>query len=50
VKQWLSEHGLAKKLAIQTEGPSSKHPETNHRMEIIDLHHSSREGDSDTET
>ena len=37
VKQWLSEHGMAAKLAILTEGPSTKYPETNHRMEIIDL-------------
>lgn len=28
---------MAAKLAILTEGPSAKYPETNHRMEIIDL-------------
>ncbi|MDQ1336080.1 MAG: pyruvate kinase, partial [Thermodesulfobacteriota bacterium] len=37
VKQWLSEHGIEAKLAILTEGPSTNRPETNHRMEIIDL-------------
>ncbi len=24
-------------IAVLTEGPSSKHPEANHRMEIIEL-------------
>jgi len=38
VRHWLSEHGIAAKLAFLTEGPSRKHPEGNHRMEIIDLH------------
>ena len=37
VKRWLSDHGIVEKLAILTEGPSTKHPERNHRMEIIDL-------------
>jgi len=36
-RQWLKSHGLAGDLAILTEGPSSKRPETNHRMEIIEL-------------
>jgi len=37
IRQWVRNHGMEGKLAILTEGPSSKHPETNHRMEIIDL-------------
>lgn len=37
IRQWVRDHGMEGKLAILTEGPSSKHPETNHRMEIIDL-------------
>ncbi len=34
---WLQEHGIEGDLVILTEGPSSKHPEVNNRMEIIDL-------------
>jgi pyruvate kinase len=37
-EKWVSENGLAGDLVILTEGPSSRHPEANHRMEIIDLH------------
>jgi pyruvate kinase len=37
IRNWVRNHELAGKLAILTEGPSSKHPETNHRMEIIEL-------------
>ena len=37
VKQWLRAHKVQGSLVILTEGPSSKHPEANHRMEIIDL-------------
>lgn len=37
VKRWLSDHGLAGDMVIIAEGPSTKHPEANHRMEIIDL-------------
>jgi len=36
-RQWLRKHGVEGDLVILTEGPSSKHPETNNRMEIIDL-------------
>jgi pyruvate kinase len=36
-RQWLRTHGVDGDLVILTEGPSSKHPETNNRMEIIDL-------------
>jgi pyruvate kinase len=37
VRRWLSEFEIAGDLAVLTEGPSTKYPETNHRMEIIDL-------------
>lgn len=37
VRQWLQTHGLQGDLVVLTEGPSSKHPEANNRMEIIDL-------------
>ncbi len=37
VAEWLKSHGLEGDLAIVTEGPSSKHPEANNRMEIIQL-------------
>jgi pyruvate kinase len=36
-RNWLRSHGLDGELVILTEGPSSKHPESNNRMEIIDL-------------
>ncbi|MBN1104414.1 MAG: pyruvate kinase, partial [Deltaproteobacteria bacterium] len=36
-RKWLQDHGLEGDLVILTEGPSSKHPEANNRMEIIDL-------------
>ncbi|HXX81011.1 MAG TPA: pyruvate kinase [Thermodesulfovibrionales bacterium] len=37
IKRWIESHDLTGDLAILTEGPSSKHPEANHRMEIIEL-------------
>ncbi len=37
VATWLSDHEISGSLVVLTEGPSSKHPETNNRMEIIDL-------------
>ncbi len=37
VKGWAGDHGLPGDLVVLPEGPSSKHPEANHRMEIIDL-------------
>jgi pyruvate kinase len=36
-REWLRTHGVVGDLVILTEGPSSKHPEANNRMEIIDL-------------
>ena len=35
--KWVSGHGLAGDFVILTEGPSTKHPEANYRMEVIDL-------------
>jgi pyruvate kinase len=35
--KWVSDHGLSGDLVILTEGPSTKHPEANYRMEVIDL-------------
>ncbi len=37
VRSWLDEHGVKGDLVILTQGPSQRHPEANHRMEIIDL-------------
>jgi pyruvate kinase len=35
--KWVEDHGVEGQLVILTEGPSGKHPEANHRMELIDL-------------
>jgi pyruvate kinase len=37
IREWLDRNGVEGNLVFLTEGPSSKHPEANHRMEIIDL-------------
>jgi pyruvate kinase len=37
VRTWLKEHEIQGDIAVLTEGPSSRHPETNNRMEIIEL-------------
>ena len=37
VRTWIKEHEIQGEIAVLTEGPSSKHPEANNRMEIIDL-------------
>lgn len=37
VTQWLRNHGVKGDLVVLTEGPSTKHPEMNNRMEIIEL-------------
>jgi len=37
IKQWVKDHEVEGNLVILTEGPSAKHPEANHRMEVIDL-------------
>jgi pyruvate kinase len=36
-KKWLQDHGVKGDLVILTEGPSSKHPDANNRMELMDL-------------
>ncbi|MCX5898599.1 MAG: pyruvate kinase [Proteobacteria bacterium] len=36
-RAWLAKHGVEGNIVIVTEGPSSKHPEANNRMEILDL-------------
>jgi pyruvate kinase len=36
-RAWLTEDSMAKRFVVLTEGPSRKHPNRNHRMEIIDL-------------
>jgi pyruvate kinase len=36
-RDWLHTHGMEGNLVILTEGPSSKYPGSNNRMEIIDL-------------
>jgi pyruvate kinase len=36
-REWLRAYEVGGNLVVLTEGPSPKHPEANHRMEIIDL-------------
>jgi pyruvate kinase len=44
INRWMHDHEMDGDLAILTEGPSTKHPEANNRMEIIDLHPKSARG------
>lgn len=37
-REWLHNNGEKGDIAILTEGPSSRHPDANNRMEIIELH------------
>jgi pyruvate kinase len=37
VRRWLAAHDMPGDLVVLTEGPSSKNPEANHRMELIEL-------------
>lgn len=37
IRDWLIRYNISGDLVVLTEGPSKKHPEANHRMEIIDL-------------
>jgi pyruvate kinase len=37
IKKWLQRHKITGDIAILTGGPSSDHPDANHRMEVIDL-------------
>jgi pyruvate kinase len=43
-REWLQSHGIRENLVIITEGPSTKHPDVNNRMEIIDLDQHERAG------
>jgi pyruvate kinase len=36
-RDWLHTHGIKEGIVVLTEGPSTKHPQANNRMEIIDL-------------
>ena len=36
-RKWLKSHGIKGKMVLLTEGPSSKNPEANHRIEIMVL-------------
>lgn len=45
VRTWLKEHELGGDIAVLTEGPSAKHPGTNHRMEIIELRGTARKSE-----
>lgn len=37
VSDWFKTHSMEGTLAVVTEGPSSKHPDANNRLEIVDL-------------
>lgn len=37
IKKWLQDHGVRGEVAVLTEGPSTKYPDANHRIEIVDL-------------
>jgi pyruvate kinase len=37
ITHWIRTHEMEGNVVVLTEGPSSKHPEANHRMEIVDL-------------
>jgi pyruvate kinase len=36
-RKWVKDHAVEGNLVILTEGPSPKHPEANHRMELVEL-------------
>ncbi len=36
-RKWVAANGVEGDIAVLVEGPSAKHPEANHRMEIIEL-------------
>jgi pyruvate kinase len=42
VKEWLQRLKIQGDIVVLTEGPSTKHPDANHRMEIIDLRSSEK--------
>jgi pyruvate kinase len=37
IAEWLKTRGIEGRLAVVTEGPSSKHPDVNNRLEIVAL-------------
>lgn len=37
VREWLKKYEIPGDFVVLTEGPSSKHPDANHRMEILDI-------------
>lgn len=39
IAAWLKAGGVEGQLAVVTEGPSTKHPDANNRLEIVDLGH-----------
>jgi pyruvate kinase len=42
VKEWLQRQGIPGDIVVLTEGPSTKHPDANHRIEIIDIGYSKK--------
>lgn len=38
VEKWIADEGLAGDLVLLTEGPSQKHPDSNYRMEVLEIH------------
>jgi pyruvate kinase len=47
IRDWLRAHEVEGNVVVLTEGPSTKHPEANNRMEIIDLNRASLDSSSD---
>ena len=41
-KEWLQRESIPGDIVVLTEGPSTKHPDANHRMEIIDIRSSEK--------
>ena len=41
-RRWLQSEGLPEELVVLTEGPSPRNPQTNPRLEIIDLRRGGR--------
>jgi len=41
-KEWLQRESISGDIVVLTEGPSTKHPDANHRMEIIDIRSSEK--------
>jgi pyruvate kinase len=46
VADWLKSRGIEGRLAVLTEGPSSKYPQANNRLEIVDLSRNPRAGET----